>query len=303
MAMNIHHLELFYYVARHGGISAAVRHMPYGIQQPAVSSQILQLEADLGVKLFQRQPFRLTPAGTRLFGFAQPFFSNLKATASRLRQRAALQLRLGAPENILRDHLPTVLQRVRQEYPELRLALRSGLQLQLEGWVRDREIDLAVLPLARRLTRPLRFHLLLRLPLVLLVPRSSRYKRAAELWARGRPAERLIGLPESDAISLLFQQGLKRHRVVWSEEIEASSLGLVTQYVANGDGVGANIGVPELSRHPQVRALPLDDAFKQMELGAVWNGEPSPMVRAVVAEMQRYALQTWPDWANPEKLK
>src|SRR5207249_2232437 len=35
--MNIHHLELFYYVARHGGIVPAVRNMPYGIQQPAAS--------------------------------------------------------------------------------------------------------------------------------------------------------------------------------------------------------------------------------------------------------------------------
>ena len=29
--MNVHHLELFYYVARHGGIMEAVRNMPYGI--------------------------------------------------------------------------------------------------------------------------------------------------------------------------------------------------------------------------------------------------------------------------------
>ena len=35
--MNIHHLELFYYVARHKGIAGAVRNMPYGIQQPAVT--------------------------------------------------------------------------------------------------------------------------------------------------------------------------------------------------------------------------------------------------------------------------
>ncbi len=46
--MNIHHLELFYYVARHGGISEAVRNMPYGIQQPAMSGQIIQLEEFLG---------------------------------------------------------------------------------------------------------------------------------------------------------------------------------------------------------------------------------------------------------------
>ena len=46
--MNIHHLELFYYVAKHGGIAAAVRKMPYGIQQPAVSGQIGRLEEALG---------------------------------------------------------------------------------------------------------------------------------------------------------------------------------------------------------------------------------------------------------------
>jgi len=50
--VNIHHLELFYYVAGHGGISEAVRHMPYGIQQPAVSDQVIQLEESLGVTLF-----------------------------------------------------------------------------------------------------------------------------------------------------------------------------------------------------------------------------------------------------------
>ena len=51
--MNVHHLELFYYVARHGGIMPAVRNIPYGIQQPAVSSQIAQLEEFLGVTLFR----------------------------------------------------------------------------------------------------------------------------------------------------------------------------------------------------------------------------------------------------------
>jgi hypothetical protein len=45
--MNIHHLELFYFVAKHGGIAAAVRNIPYGIQQPAVSGQIAKLEESL----------------------------------------------------------------------------------------------------------------------------------------------------------------------------------------------------------------------------------------------------------------
>ena len=63
--MNVHHLELFYYVAKHGGISEAVRNMPYGIQQPAISGQVIQLEEFLGVTLFRRtrHGVALTPAG------------------------------------------------------------------------------------------------------------------------------------------------------------------------------------------------------------------------------------------------
>ena len=79
--MNVHHLELFYFVARHGGIMPAVRNIPYGIQQPAVSAQVAQLEEFLGATLFQRRPFALTPAGEKLYDFISPFFSKLDAVA------------------------------------------------------------------------------------------------------------------------------------------------------------------------------------------------------------------------------
>jgi DNA-binding transcriptional LysR family regulator len=86
--VNIHYLELFYYVARSGGISRAVQRMPYGIQQPALSSQILLLEEDLGTKLFERSPFRLTPAGEELYAFVRPFFENLATVGARLRKQS-----------------------------------------------------------------------------------------------------------------------------------------------------------------------------------------------------------------------
>ena len=82
--MNIHHLELFYHVARCGGISAAARGMSYGIQQPAISHQVGLLEKDLGVTLFERRPFALTPAGRSLYDFARSFFGHLDDVAERL---------------------------------------------------------------------------------------------------------------------------------------------------------------------------------------------------------------------------
>src|SRR6185436_17929397 len=96
--MNVHHLELFFYVARHGGVSAAARHMPYGIQQPAISAQILQLEDSLGVTLFQRRPFSLTKEGLELVEFISPFFGGLAKMGEKLRGGSDRRLRIGTPE-------------------------------------------------------------------------------------------------------------------------------------------------------------------------------------------------------------
>ena len=122
--MNIRHLELFYFVAKHGGIAAAVRNIPYGIQQPAVSGQIAKLEESLGTKLFQRRPFALSPGGTELFEFIRPFFENIDVVAERLRQSSSPQLRIAAPAIVLHDYLPQILQRVRAKFPAFRLYLQ-----------------------------------------------------------------------------------------------------------------------------------------------------------------------------------
>jgi len=60
-----------------GGIAAAVRNMPYGIQQPAVSGQIARLEEALGTKLFNRRPFLLLPTGVELFELVKPCYTTM----------------------------------------------------------------------------------------------------------------------------------------------------------------------------------------------------------------------------------
>ncbi len=299
--MNIHHLELFYYVARHGGISRAVRNMPYGIQQPAVSSQILLLEQDLGLRLFERNPFKLTPAGEELFEFARPFFENLDAIGRRLRQRAAPLVRIAASELVLRDYLPAVVERLRRQEPKLRLSLRSGYQGEMEKWLLDREIDLAVASLDAKPPTRLRCLRLLRMPLVLLVHRKSKIRSAAELWARGEIDEPLICLPQTEAMSRLFRKGLKLHQADWPQSIEASSMDLVTRYVANGYGIGLSVDAVEVVKHPAVRVLPLD-GFEPVEVAALWNGEPPPLLRTILVEMQGYVAKQWPQWRCEDQL-
>ena len=293
--MNVHHLELFYYVAKHGGISAAVRKIPYGIQQPAVSGQMGKLEEDAGAKLFERSPFRLTAEGEVLFAHIQPFFENLGALGAELRAESKPTLRIGGSELVLRDHIPAVMPQVRKRFPQVRLSLHTGHQAQVENWLRDGEIDLAVTSASARPALKLRHLPLVRIPLVLLVHRTSPWKNAEDLLARKKIPEPLVGQPVATSVMQSFQRDLKRLRVVWPQAVEATSVELVMRYVANGEGCGVvNRAAIGRLKHRDVRALPLD-GFEPMLMAVVWSGEPPPHVRAVIEELRRYADGAFPE--------
>lgn len=288
--MNVHHLELFYYVAKHGGISEAVRNIPYGIQQPAVSGQIIQLEEFLGVVLFRRRPFELTPAGIQLFNFIQPFFGNLSSITTKLQGGTAHQIRIGASEIVMREHLPSLIEKVREKVPGLRFTLRESSQSQLESWLDQQEIDLALTLLHEKPASGIHSLALLKLPLILLVNKNSKLKSADELWKRDRIDEPLICLPVNEVICKNFQQRLAKIGVDWFPSFDVNSLNLIETYVANGYGIGLSIQIPNAKRLSAVRALPLA-GFEPVTFGVLWRGKPSPLTQVFVNELQARAKQ------------
>jgi DNA-binding transcriptional LysR family regulator len=288
--MNVHHLELFYYVARHGGIMPAVRNIPYGIQQPAVSAQVAQLEEYLGVTLFQRRPFALTPAGEKLYAFCAPFFSGLGKIAAEFQGGQARHFRIGASTIVLRDHLPQLLQGAHRKFPGLKVALREGFPAQLEALLEQDEIDLVITMVERK--PPAGFHsqVLLELPLVLLVEKNSRLKSAEELWARDKISDSLICLPVNEALTKKFLARLAELDVEWFPTVEASSVDLVETYVANGLGIGLGVAVPKRTLPPNVRMLPLKD-FPPALIGALWRGKSTPLLAAFLEMSRQRALE------------
>jgi DNA-binding transcriptional LysR family regulator len=277
--MNVHHLELFYYVAKHGGIMPAVRNIPYGIQQPAVSAQVAQLEEFLGVTLFQRRPFALTVEGEKLYQFIQPFFANLDKIAGELQGGQLRHVRIGASTIVLRDHLPGLL-----------LSLREGYRAHLESLLQRDEIDLAVTLIEKKPSPGFNSLTLLELPMVLLVEKNSRIKSAEELWARDKINEPLICLPVSESLSKNFLQQLNELGVDWFPSIEASSVDLVETYVANGLGIGMSVAIPKKPLSANVRALPLP-GFPPVVIGALWRGRTTPLLQAFFDELKLRAKQ------------
>ena len=236
--MNVHHLELFYYVARHGGISQAVRNMPYGIQQPAVSGQVLALEESLDTRLFQRRPFALTPAGRRLFEFIAPFFENLGEVAAELRGEAGQRLRLAASAQALRDHVPDLLRQLHRTVPVVRLNLVEAHQASAESLLLRQEIDLAITEIADRPAPGIKACTLLKLPLVLLMRQDSPVKSARELLSHDPIRQPLIAYGDHQTLTRQFRHELARRGRQWPISVEASSMDLVETYVAEGIRVG-----------------------------------------------------------------
>ncbi len=292
--MNVHHLELFYFVAKFEGITEAVRKMPYGIQQPAVSGQILQLEDNLGVKLFHRRPFALTPAGEELYDFIYPFFSRLDQVAERLQGEESQHLRLAASASALTHHLPDVLSSLREKFPKLRLTLREVKATEVESALQKQEADVAVTILHRKAAPGIKSIKLLELPLSLIVPVDSQVKKFKDITARAVGNQihlPMIALPKFESISRLFQEGLSRKKLVWEPTMEVSELQLIRSYVARGFGFGLSVDIPQIKLPDTIRRIKLPVEFPPLAIGVQHTGDLKKVSEGFIQMAKAYAAQ------------
>lgn len=289
--LNTHHLELFYYVAKHEGIVNACRHIPYGVQQPAVSAQMIRLEEDLGVTLFRRRPFQLTPAGRELFDFVAPFFGNLAEMEARLRGETTAKLRIAGLSEVMRDHAPALLAALKRKHPGLRLTVVEADQEHARQIVQRGEADLAVTVLDSTLPRGLKSRALLRLPLALLVPENSPYRSAADAIREGSAGRLdLVSLPPHELLPRLFAARLQKLGKEWPIAIQVSSAEMIAPYVGRGLGAGLAVSTP-LVRIPQgVRELPLK-GFPQLVVGAFWADRLGATAREFLEAISAAAAQ------------
>jgi DNA-binding transcriptional LysR family regulator len=289
--MNPHQLELFYHVARCKGVSRAARQMPYGIQQPSVSSQVNALERDLGVTLYERRPFKLTPAGEELFRFVEPFFGRIAEVREKL--QGAARIRIGASPIVFRDYLAPVIESVRAQFPGLNMILRALNQPELIDCLERDELDVIISLIPESLGASLRAIEIRALPLILLVPKTSKIKSTDGLWGNGQVQEALISLGPNELICQQFQKTLAKLGVCWLPKMEMDSLELIEKYVEAGYGLGLSVRLPDKKLPAKVRSIELPD-FPPVRLGILYREGPLPenkIRRVFVEEVKRQAAR------------
>jgi LysR family transcriptional regulator, hydrogen peroxide-inducible genes activator len=226
--------------AGHFGRAAAA----CGVSQPGLSTQLRQLEDQLGVRIFERTSRRvvLTPAGARVVAAARDVLmrcDDLAEVASAAREPLAGVIRLGVIPTVGPYLLPRALPRVRKEYPKLRLVLREEQTDRLVAALRDGKLDaiLVALPLAEV---DLEAQPLFREPFLVAMPAGHRLARRGAhgtLREADLAGEDVLLLEDGHCLRAQALQVCQRAGAREPGRLHATSLGTLVQMVANGLGI------------------------------------------------------------------
>ncbi len=143
--LNYHHLQYFWAVAHRGNLSRTAQDLR--ISPSALSTQIRQLEANLGAPLFLREgrSLVLTEAGRVALAHADAIFAQgreLLSTFGGVRDPSAI-LRIGAVATLSRNFQESFLEPL-LSMPHVRLRLVSGGLVELLGMLREHHLDLVL---------------------------------------------------------------------------------------------------------------------------------------------------------------
>jgi LysR family transcriptional activator of glutamate synthase operon len=146
--MELRQIQYFIEVAKRQHVTEAA-HILH-VAQSAISKQIANLEAELGVKLFFREGrnIRITPMGEIFFQYAQSAMRELEKAQQEMDEFLDPEkgtIRVGFPSSLAAHTLPTVISAFRDKYPDIGFQLRQGSYTFLIDAVIKGEVDLAFL--------------------------------------------------------------------------------------------------------------------------------------------------------------
>lgn len=146
--MNILSLRYFLKVAEHGSITHAASELH--MTQPALTRHVAQLEEELKVKLLMRhgRGVRLTEPGQLLYERAQAILADIADLTDKLLARQTEpqgELSVGLPWSWSEAFTAPVVKQFADRYPEVRLKVIADSSETLEGMLKNRTIDFAVL--------------------------------------------------------------------------------------------------------------------------------------------------------------
>lgn len=201
MSVRLDLYKIFCEVAKCESFSKAAKVL--FMTQPAVSQAIMQLEEELGMRLFTRTPkgVILTNEGQILFEYANSAMNLISVGEKKLQESKNLmvgELKIGVGDTISRYFLLPYLEKFHNRYPNIKLKVVNRTTFELCTLLKSGEVDIAIcnLPIGdsslevkelieihdafvcgkkykKDLSMPLTLEEIAKFPLILLEPKSN----------------------------------------------------------------------------------------------------------------------------------
>lgn len=292
--MELRHLRYFVAVAEelHFGRAAERLHMA----QPPLSTQIKQLESELGVTLLDRstRKVELTTAGQSFLDHARATLASVDVAVDEARRIAsgrAGRVVVGFTGSATYDVMPKLTQALRVDLPDIELDLKGEMLTPVQvAALLDHSLDVGFLrpPVGNR---EVNVQILRREPLIAVVPESHRLASQTSIRLRDLSGEPFISYPSQhrSVVHDAVIAACERVGFTPTLHIEVAETAALVSFVASGLGVAL---VPASVQHLAITGAafrPLAGQTEEVALAvATRRGESAPQVARVLA--RTYAL-------------
>ncbi|EOU2462177.1 LysR family transcriptional regulator [Vibrio navarrensis] len=251
--LNFHHLHYFWTVAKEGHLTRAAQKL--NVSQSALSSQIKQLEGQLGHDLFHRQgrALLLTDVGHLVLEYAESIFnlgSELLSVMESGEQHRVQQLRVGAVATLSRNFQENFLRPVIGQN-HVTLALKSSNFDDLLEQLRVHKLDLVLSnrPVPSDSTTPWRCKRIAQQGVCLVGPNTSALNALRFPQDLGKTKVILPG-PESE-IRTQFDLYCEQHALTVSPYAEVDDMAMLRLLARDSGAVAV---IPEVVVQDEIQA-------------------------------------------------
>ena len=277
LALDIRRLRAVLAIAETGSFTAAAERL--NVAQPALSTQIRDLEQSLGAPLFLRHARGVEPteAGSILIDHARRILAHVRTAEDDVRRRNLTptgQVRLGLPFSVAVMVVQPLFERLHRSHPGIAVRLEESFSGTMSERLADHRLDLAVLvgdPAHGRVAA----RTIMRERMYLILPARWSGATAAQIPLVEACRQPLILPSRSHGVRALMEShatvlGLPlnlRHEVDSAHQLIA----LVEA------GLGATVLSTSAIRHARaagtVRAVPIVDPVVRRRVSIAWAGD------------------------------
>jgi LysR family transcriptional regulator, hydrogen peroxide-inducible genes activator len=272
------------------------------VTQPALSMQIQELEASLGIALVERtrSGIKLTPKGQEIAARSQRLLNDVRDLVDYAKQSTGVlsgTLRLGVIPSVAPYLLPPLLPLLRDTYPDLELHVRETQTQPLTDELVEGKLD--VLLLALPLKHPdIETLAIFQDRFLLALPKSKKLTGKVRATKELVEGDRLLLLEEGHCLRDQALTYCSLQQVNAVNTFGASSLSTIVEMVSAGLGITL---LPEIclgveGRNREIKVIRFTDPEPSRSLGLAWRrssprGEDFKALGALVAAAGQTSLR------------